>query len=262
MKRTLAILLVAPILATAACSSTGGSKRGTSASRSGRSVRNPLYPFTLMREGSVQLQQGHYEQALKSFQEAAVLQPGNATAYNMIGRCYLNLHQPDKALEALNKALAIIPSFSDARNNRGVTYLTLKQYRLAEVDFLAVLSDTTYPHRWDVYYNLGLTYLERNQLVAAEENFKRATTAPSPVFQAFLRLAEVEQRLGKPEEAVTTLETAHLRFPDRPEATLQLAKALILVGRKEDARGYLESLVKDAPDSSAAREARRLLQEK
>jgi len=257
MRRAFLILFFAPMLVLVGC----GTTRGTgskSAAKSG--VANPLYPFTLLRQGSVQLQQGHYEAALKSFKEAAQLQPGNATAHNMVGLCYLRLKKFDQALQAFDRALVIIPSFSDARNNRGVAYLALKQYRQAEVDFLAVLSDTTYPHRWDVYYNLGMTYLQRDQLVAAEENFRKAAKAPVPVFRAFLRLADVEQRQGNMDGAIETLQDAHLKFPDRPRATLELGRALIRNGQKDEARKYLEQLISSDPGSKLADEAQHLLQ--
>ncbi len=255
MKRCSSMLLFGMLLFISSCASTGG----TGPSSAAMSVKNPLYPFTVMRQGSVELQQGHYQAALKHFEEASRLEPGNATAYNMIGLCELRLGKPAQSIDAFNKALALIPSFSDARNNRGVAYLELRQYRLAEVDFLAVLADTTYPHRWQVYYNLGMTYLEMGRLVAAEENLRRAAHAPMPVFYATLRLAEVQQKQGKLEQAISTLEAAHVKFPNRPEATLELAKALILAGKKERAMTYLKEVLSDAPGSPWAAQAKQLL---
>ncbi|MEJ2583289.1 MAG: hypothetical protein P8127_16930, partial [Acidobacteriota bacterium] len=98
-----------------------------------------------------------------------------------------NRHQ---ALENFNQALELVPLFTDARNNRGATYLAMGQLHLAEVDFVAVLGDSTYPHAKQVNYNLGLTYLERSQHGAAEEAFRQAIIPPKPVFDAYLRLAE------------------------------------------------------------------------
>ena len=180
----------------------------------------------------------------------------------MVGLCYLKLEQYDKALTEFNEALELVPSFSDARNNRGATYLAMKQYSLAEVDFLAVLGDPTYPHRWDVYYNLGMTYFQRGQLGAAVENFRRAANASAPVFEAFLRLAEIAEQQGKTDAAIDTLEQAHLRFPDQPEATFRLGKLMLKAGRKEQARKYLKEVAESDPSSKRADEARKLLEEK
>jgi Tfp pilus assembly protein PilF len=223
------------------------------------SAQDPLYSLTLMRQGSVLLQQGQYEEALKRFYEAEEIAPGNATVYNMIGLSYLRLSQLDNALSAFNTALDLIPSFSDARNNRGVTYLALQQYRLAEVDFVAVLSDSTYPHRWQVLYNLGMTYLQRGQLGAAEENFRRAITAPRPVFDAFLRLSQIALSQGNDAEAVNMLEEARMAYPERTEATLRLGELLLELGRIDEARPYLEEVIDKEPTSERAETAEQLL---
>jgi Tfp pilus assembly protein PilF len=178
----------------------------------------------------------------------------------MIGLCYLNMQQYDEALKAFDKALDLIPSFTDARNNRGATYLALKQYQLAEVDFVAVLADTTYPHRWEVYYNLGMSYLQRRQQGAAEENFRRAAFAPTPVFEAYLRLAEIAQQRGEASSAADLLEEARLKFPDRLEAPLALGRLLMQTGRVEEARTQLQHVIDADPGSTFADQARQLLE--
>jgi type IV pilus biogenesis/stability protein PilW len=258
MKRTLAVLVLLPLFCLSGCSSTDKAQPDPSDLSSAGDVANPLYPFTLMRQGSVYMQQGRYDDALERFLEAQRLQPKNATVYNMAGLCYLKLTQYDLALTFFDRALSLVPSFTDARNNRGATYLALEQYRMAEVDFVAVLADNTYPHRWQVYYNLGMTYLEQNELIAAEENFRRAARAPQPVFNAFLRLAEILQLQGKIDEAVAILEEATITF-NRPSASLALGRLLMQIGRTEEGRHQLEELVADEPSSPAATEARQLL---
>ena len=254
MKALASILLCSSLLAIG-CSGTGAS---TSASTtSGRS--DPIYSLTLMRQGSVLFQQQEYQEALDRFQEADRIAPGNATIQNMIGLCYLKLGDHAQALDAFNRALDLIPSFTDARNNRGVTYLSLGQYRLAEVDFLAVLGDLTYPHRWEVYYNLGTTYQQRGQLTAAQENYRKALLAPKPIPDTYLRLADIARTQGHQDEAVSLLEEAHLKFPDRTEVTLALGRLLTELGQTDDARPYLQDVVAKEPGSELAREARALL---
>jgi len=220
---------------------------------------DPLLAQSLMRQGYVFMQQQRYEQALERFKQADAANPGNATTYNMSGLCYLSLNQLDKALENFDTALTMIPGFTDARNNRGTTYLALEQYRLAEVDFVAVLSDSTYPHRWKVYYNLGLTYLGRGHIGAAEENFTKAITATNPVFEAYLRLAEIAQAQGRIDSAIGLLEEAHFKFPERLDGILALGRLLLDAGRPDEARPYLEDVIASDPGSQMAEQARLLL---
>lgn len=246
----------------AAHAATGAGDKKTKKKQADSQTTNsadPLHALTLMRQGSTLLQQQQYPEALERFQEADRISPGNATIHNMIGLCYLHMEQHDRALASFNKALDLIPSYTDAQNNRGVTYLALGQYRLAEVDFVAVLSDSTYPHRWRVYYNLGMTYLQRDQLGAAEENFRKAITAPQPVPDAYQRLSELAHHQGKEKEAVNLLEEAHLKFPERTEVTLQLGQLLLELGRSEEAEPYLREVVAKEPGSQRAEEAAQLL---
>jgi len=220
---------------------------------------DPLYSLTLMRQGVVYMQQGRYDEALERFIEADRVAPGNATNANMIGLCHLRKGELDKAFAYFDTALNLVPLFADARNNRGTTYLAMGQYHLAEVDFMAVLGDSTYPHAKQVHYNLGLTYLERGQLGAAEDSFRRSIILPNPVFDGYLKLATLAQRQGELERAIVLLEEARLTFPEAIEVSFELGKVLTLLGRDDEARPYLEQVIADEPSSDAAASARALL---
>jgi Tfp pilus assembly protein PilF len=220
---------------------------------------DPLAAQSLMRQAYVFMQQQRYDEALERFAEADKANPGNATVYNMMGLCYLSKGDRETALANFNIALDLIPGFTDARNNRGSTYLALDQYRMAEVDFIAVLSDSTYPHRWKVYYNLGITYLGSGQIGAAEENFKKAITTATPVFEAYLRLAEIAQSQGRMASALDLLEEARLKNPERLDGILAYGRLLIDAGRPQEARPFLEDVIASDPSSPMAGEARILL---
>ena len=220
---------------------------------------DPLYSLSLMRQGVVYMQQGRYDEALERFIEADRLAPGNATNANMIGLCHLRKGELEKAFAYFDTALNLVPLFADARNNRGTTYLAMGQYHLAEVDFMAVLGDATYPHAKQVHYNLGLTYLERGQLGAAEDSFRRSIILPNPVFDGYLKLATLAQRQGELERAIVLLDEARLTFPEATEVSFELGKVLTLLGRDDEARPYLEQVIADEPSSDAAASARALL---
>jgi len=222
-------------------------------------VTDPLYSLTLMRQGVVLMQQGRYDAALERFNEADRVAPGNATNHNMIGLCHLRKAELDQALAQFDRALQLVPLFTDARNNRGATYLAMGQYHLAEVDFVAVLGDSTYPHAKQVNYNLGLTYLERGQPGTAEESFRRSIVLPDPVLGGYMQLASLAQRQGELERSKVLLEEAKLNFPEAIEVSFELGKVLVLMGRDEEARPYLEQVIADEPSSESAASARTLL---
>lgn len=260
MRRHTAVLAIAAISFASACASSSTETDSQSTAQSQAAVSSdPLYSLTLMRQGSVLLQQRRYQEAVESFQQADRTAPGNATNKNMIGICYLRMGQFDQALQAFNDSLQLVPGFTDARNNRGTTYLSMGQLRLAEVDFVAVLGDSTYSHRRQVYYNLAVTYLQQNQIGAAEENFHRSIKQPNPVYGGYIQLAMIAQGQGELESAKSLLEEARLYFPEELGIPLELGRLLMLMGRPEEARPYLERVISDAPGSDAAATARTLL---
>lgn len=263
MNRLVVVVSLSCLSAVTACASSNAASKQPAAPSSSQqkagSTDAPIQSLTYMRQGTVFIQQGRYQEALEAFQTADRIAPGNATNTNMIGLCYLSLGQLDQALKSFDDVLRKVPQFTDARNNRGATYLAMKQYHLAEVDFIAVLGDSTYPHRRQVYYNLGLTYLMRGQPGAAEENFRKSILPPNPVLNGYLQLATLAEEQGEPERALTLLREANLEFPDMTEIAFELGKLLMIMGDEEEARIYLEQVITDAPDSAQAGTARTLL---
>ena len=258
MSRLATVVAVLAAIVLQGCASSPGTTLDNSP---GRDRGSPMYAVTLQRQGSVLLQQRRYKEALQQFQEAQRLQPGNPSVYNMIGLCHMRIGDLEQALASFDSALLRAPAFTDARNNRGAVYLALGQHQLAEVDFMAVLGDSTYPHRTEVYFNLGMTFLRRNQLGPAEENLRRAVVASTPVFEAFRQLSEIERRRGNLDGSLSWLEEAALKFPDRPEASLELGRVLIELGRPEEARKPLDQIINQDPRSPAADQARALLEQ-
>jgi Tfp pilus assembly protein PilF len=263
MNRLVAVVVLPVLSLLTACASSNAATEQPSSKPSKQEASEvtsaPLQSLTHMRQGSVFMTQGRYQDALEEFKVADKIAPGNVTNMNMIGLCYLSLNQLDQALSSFDQALQLVPAFTDARNNRGATYLAMDQYHLAEVDFIAVLADSTYPHRRQVYYNLGITYMQRGQLGAAEENFKKSILPPNPVFNGYLKLAQLAQQQGNPDAALAYLEEATLEFPDSTEVSFEIGKLLMILGDEEQARPYLEQVIADAPRSDEAATARTLL---
>jgi Tfp pilus assembly protein PilF len=252
------LMTLALVVSLLACASSGQKTPATPADQG--ADEDPYYSFTLLRQGSVLLQQGRYEEALDRFLQAQQLTPDNATVHNMVGLCHMQIHQLDEAVAAFDRALNLAPSFTDARNNRGSAYLAQGKSHLAEVDFLAVLADTTYPHRWECFYNLGMAQVQQGRLGSAEESFKRAAFSPIPVYEAYLRLAEIAERQGRTDTAVDLLEEVRVKAPERMDVALALGRLLTQIDRREEARPHLDKVIASDPGSPLADEARILLQ--
>jgi tetratricopeptide (TPR) repeat protein len=248
-----AVAVLPALLVAAACSS---SKPKPPAAAPDVNPNDPLAATMLMQQGQALQGEGRFDDAIAKYGAALALQPSNPVIHNLLGVAELQRGGPAKAIEHLNKALQLAPSYSDARNNRGAAYLQLGQLAQAESDFLAVLTDRTYANRTGVYFNLGALYVRRGDLAAAEENLRKAAVPSGPA-EAFLVLAQVDERLGKIDSAEVVLRAAQTRDPDQPRVLLALAQFL---DRQRGGRGAEElyvrivSIAPDTPEAAAARE--------
>lgn len=235
----------------------GGCASSTSPSSlpPGIDPKDPLAAMTLMQQGQALMAEGRPDAAIERFEMARSLQPTNPTVHNILGVAELRRRNPQAALEAFNRALNLAPSYSDARNNRGAAYSQLKQFSMAESDFLAVLSDSTYSNRAGVLFNLGSLYLTRGNLAAAEENLRRATASGGPV-DAYLMLAQVEEKLGRMELAEKAYLEAGGRAPGRPDVSMGLARFYEGQGRHKEAAELYRKILAQSPNSPEAQEVR------
>ena len=83
-----------------------------------------------------------------------------------------------------------------------------------------------------------------------EELKRRVQSDPASI--AFAALAEEYRRAGRFDEAIDTCTTGLVRHPSYLSAHVTLGRALIEVGRLQDARGELEYVLKLAPENLAA----------
>lgn len=83
-----------------------------------------------------------------------------------------------------------------------------------------------------------------------EELKRRVQSDPASI--AFAALAEEYRRAGRFEDAINTCTAGLIRHPSYLSAHVTLGRALLDLGRLEDARKQLESVLKLAPENLAA----------
>ncbi|MCU0293967.1 MAG: tetratricopeptide repeat protein, partial [Thermoanaerobaculaceae bacterium] len=104
-------------------------------------------------------------------------------------------------------------------------------------------------------FNLGSMYMLLGNMTAAEENLRRATASGGPV-DAFLLLAQVEERLGRLELAEKAYLEATGRAPDRADVAMGLARFYEGQGRQKEAEELYKQILTRSPSSAEAQEIR------
>lgn len=162
----------------------------------------------------------------------------------------LNSKRYDEALSFFNGALDILSDYSDAENNRGVTYF--RRGNIAEAQNIWEGLAAKNPKYSIASYNLGLVYLHERQLEAALRLFERALRANRRFVEALVRCGATSMELGRQEKGIGYLRKAYRIAPKHPDAWSFLAYGLIVVGDTSEAVGIL------GKNSSKARALRML----
>jgi len=89
-----------------------------------------------------------------------------------LGKLYLRLHQPDKAVDAMNRADQINPTDGGNLRALGYTQLQLGRVDEAEKAFKAIIIQND--HYGAAYNGLGLVAIKRGDREAARRDFEKA----------------------------------------------------------------------------------------
>lgn len=176
---------------------------------------------------------GEFEQAVKHYREALVINPKFVPAYNNWGNLLFGRGQAVKAVEQYKKALAIDPYNAGTQNNWGTALARLGQAEQAFEHFREAL--VIDPKFADAHNNYGSVLAMRGQAEQAIEHFREAL-ALEPSNAAFhINCGKALLELGQAEPAVEHFREASATNPSDALAHYHLGVGLVQVGQLEQA---------------------------
>jgi len=158
-------------------------------------------PRLLYELGLSQLASGEYLQARLSLEQAASLDPKQATYRNALGFANLHLGRVPQAAAAFREALKLNPDFPDAYNNLGVALAQTGQWGEAITAFEKVLTFQAYNTPQLVYQNLGWAYYNLGRYQEAEAALTTAVRYDSNLPLAHYNLGLTREKRGRVQEA-------------------------------------------------------------
>jgi len=149
--------------------------------------------------GIALLDQLQYQESIEAFSEVVKLRPAYVDGYTNVGLTAIVWEKYESARKAIHKALSIEPG-----NARALYYDGLLQRRAGNTekeiaDFRKAVE--MFPESRDARRELGITYYQQNNNVAALEQFEALQKIDPDDLTAHYNLSILYRRMGKPKEA-------------------------------------------------------------
>lgn len=135
-----------------------------------------------------------FDKAIEDLNRAIALDPNSSEAYNNLGLYYNDKGNTKESLDALQKAVSLKPDFSKAWYNMGNTYAKSGDYRTAITRYQKAISlDGTYG---DAYNNIGNCYATMNQTDSARIFYEKAVEIDPSNVKAVINVGVIRNQMG------------------------------------------------------------------
>jgi protein O-GlcNAc transferase len=183
------------------------------------------------QRGLTLAQNGQFEEAVASFQEALLLQPESAAAHNNLGNLFVEQGRLADAVNSFRQALRYKPDFASAHSNLGEALRRQGHLEDAVIFFREALAlSPRYAH---AHNNLAMALQAQGKLDAAIESYRLALKCMPGYTQAYCNLGTALMEQGNLDEAAASLSKAIDLKPDYVEAICNLGSVLSKKGRTD-----------------------------
>lgn len=205
----------------------------------------------LTEYGNILRNSGKPRQALQMYQRVVALQPQNVTAYVVMSQLQLDNLDFKEALCSAKKAKSLDPANQPAKLAYVKVLLETDKVNEAERELQSMISTVAAnPETLHLTYEVKVRKGDLEQAGHALETAIALSQDPTP-WQ--VELADLEQRLNRPDRARQVLRTILTKNPFETEARLRLARNLELFGGDFDgAIAEYRTLLEYDPDSASA----------
>jgi Tfp pilus assembly protein PilF len=192
--------------------------------------------------GAGHLREGRIGLAIRELRAAEQLNPRDTWIQLGLAEAYRRKNLNNDAERHLLKALALNPSFQDARLTLSGLYIQMGRYPEATEQAQALVDDPTYPMPWMALSNKGYALMQLGPGAEARESLELALEYHPRYWRALLNLAILDAQEGKRIEAMDRFERV-LGLDAGPlgmaEANYRMAEIYISLGNEERAVEHL-----------------------
>ena len=194
--------------------------------------------------GIIASQKGDFEEALKFYEQAIIINPNYAGAYSNRGNSFKELNRFEEALSSYDRAVELNPNYVDAYSNRGITLHNLNRFDEALKSFdQAILLNSNYA---EAYFNKGITLHKLTRFEEALASFDCSIKIDATYADAYTNRGMSLQELKRFDEALSSYDQAIAINPKYVNAHYNRGSVLKELKRLEEAiASYDAALVLD-----------------
>jgi len=202
----------------------------------------PLDELPDLQCGNEAYHLGDYEGALEYYQE---IDAPDAVALHCLGAAYNALRQPEKALEALNQALAQENKLALIYRNRGLAYSAMGHYEEALADDQrAIELETDLPQNWS---SSAMTLVNLGRYDEAKTAIQKALELSPANAHYHYQLGIIHSRAGDHAAALAAFDAALALNADHTDSQVARQVALGRLGRYDEALADIDREIKRKP---------------
>lgn len=213
-------------------------------------ARFPLHGFGWKILGVALRQMGRSKDALEALQKAAALMPTDADAHMNLGATRLELGQLPEAETSFRQALEIQPTFAEANYCLGNTLRDMGQMQEAATSYRRALQIR--PDFVEAHSNLAVILQQSGRLEDAAACYRRGLQITPTCPDTNYNLGNILRDLGRMAEAEASYRVALQHRPDFPEAHSNLGFVLQALGRLDEAETACRKAIEIVPDGAYA----------
>ena len=139
----------------------------------GALAEDPLNTALRLELAEVHLAHKHLSAAITTYQSLIRLRPELVTGYDKLGRLYMDLNMPQRAIPFFRKVLELNPNAVEAHIRLGWLYTTLKAFDKAESHLQSVIERM--PELTLAYHGLAEIYTKQGYLQKAIDVYRHIT---------------------------------------------------------------------------------------
>jgi tetratricopeptide (TPR) repeat protein len=188
--------------------------------------------------------------AIKDFNAAVKITPGDPTLYNNRGNALLSLGMNAEAMKDFTRAIQLSPNYAEAFNNRGNAHFKAGDYHAAFRDFRRAVE--LRPDMAEPFNGRGKAQLALGRRFGALRDFRRATTLDAAYAIAHANRAKALMALRRYDRAIEEDTFAIRLRPKSARFLLERGRAYARSGKPGEAVKDITAAIALNPTSATA----------